>query len=574
MLHRWNWCALAIATATATSSTAHAGLSIPNKLWGEEYDARVSDVAKIAASIQNEPRALTIRNVSYPFSYGPVARPGSLAANIVNEEGAELEGRKDPNAAKYVGIAANTTFNTENDYLAYYDKIASFVPRPMSTDISDDTFGELRMTGFGFKIAQVRDAEQYGDTLAIVADRDVSRVCGRRVTADSLLENGDLYVVDFSDVAQWNDPSNPKKYVPNIIGFFCHNTRRSKVLPFAIHLVDQELTYTPFDNADEWKLAKMALNAAEINWQNMQHFVETHLMTSPVRVELMRTTAASHPVNALVQYHCRGDIALEAIAPVTLIAAGTVIDQAFAWGATGSMRFFKHQFDQKLSITRNFVVDAQERGIDTLPLSKYYKYASMYWDALGGFVSAYLRAYYCSDEDVQNDQELQNWVKACTSIPQLTDFPSFIDSIDELSDLVLHLIFSSSVRHHSMNGMVTWDTASIPYSMPSLWKPWPTRKLASGESLSIVDYNVPVSLTPSAIGAVLVFRREAKSPSATFSRAYTGAPFANETVVAESVGDFQAMMEYIESQVETDEQDEKWPYRILQPSRLPFTAWI
>ncbi|DBA01525.1 TPA: hypothetical protein N0F65_004875 [Lagenidium giganteum] len=473
----------------------------------------------------------------------------------------------------YVGIAAATTFATEQDYLGYYDKIAQYLPRPMATDIGDETFGELRTTGFSFKIELVRKREAYGDILGHVDCKQVAQVCGPETSVSSLRALKSLYVVDLSDMAQWTDPANPQKYVPNIIGFFCYNRVRNRLLPFAIHLVDQKLTYTQSDSPSEWKLAKVALNAAEVNWQNIQHFVETHLMTAPVRVELMRHTAETHPVNALVQHHCRGDIALETISMVSLFAADTALDKIFAMGTTGSYRYIHHQLSNKLSIYNNFLADAQARGLDTLPVSKYYKYGLMHWKTMKRFVDSYLRAYYTCDEDVQRDQEVQNWAKACSTNPQFSDFPSSITSLRDLSNIVLQLIFIGTARHHSMNGFVTWNTVAIPYSLPSLWKPWPTRKLKPGESLNVIDYHLPVPIIPSAIGTAVLFRRDPKSPY-TLPEAYQAAPFSDEVVLRNAIAEFEKSMAKIEAQVQRDEQGEKWPYTILQPSKLPFSQWV
>ncbi|DAZ95356.1 TPA: hypothetical protein N0F65_002541 [Lagenidium giganteum] len=570
MLSCWKlWLVFLIAFS---GSSANA-LSSPNGLSAAEQAARASAIADVASKISNEANTLIIRGAPYPFCWGPIARPGSLAESIVKVEAAEINDRMDPNTPTYVGLAANTKFETEQDYVGFYDKLASAVNRPMSTDISDETFGEMRTTGFSFKIELVRKHEAYGDILSKVDCKHVAQVCGEGTSITTLRALKSLFVVDLSDISQWTDPSNPHKYVPDIVGFFCYNRGRNKLLPFATHVVDAKLTYTPFDSPSEWKLAKMALNTAEINWQNMQHFVETHITTAAVRVELMRTTAVTHPVNALLQRHFRGDIALETISTTILFAADTPVDKTFAMGSTGSIRYVHHQVENKWSIYKTFIADAQARGIDTLPVSKYYKYGLLHWNALRRFVDTYVRAYYSCDQDVRSDHELQNWAKACSTVPQFADFPKSINSINELVNLVHHLVFTTTVRHHSMNGMVSFETMSIPYSIPSLWKPWPTRKLHPGETLNIIDYNIPVPLIPSVIGTTFLFRR-VPAPAATLLQAYSIAPFCDEVVLKDAIAQHQRALAQIEAQIQKDEKDEKWPYTIQLPSKLPLTPWI
>jgi hypothetical protein len=73
--------------------------------------------------------------------------------------------------------------------------------------------------------------------------------------------------------------------ISNVI---CRNGAKRQLLPLAITLVDSELTYTKADSPGEWQLAKMALHATEVNFQQMRHFVETHLVSVPVQVEMIR----------------------------------------------------------------------------------------------------------------------------------------------------------------------------------------------------------------------------------------------------------------------------------------------
>ncbi|TMW69330.1 hypothetical protein Poli38472_001486 [Pythium oligandrum] len=288
-----------------------------------------------------------------------------------------------------------------------YDALLLQLPKPMSTDISDGTFGQERLTIKAMKLPQVH-RDEYHETAFTLTDGQVSSLCGRGITWRNIGQLKVLYVEDYHDIAQWNDPEAPRKYVPNVVGFFCYNSLTSRFVPIEIQYPGTSIAYTPFGSKNEWTLAKMGLNAASVVYHQWTHFTETHAISSSVRVELFRNMAANHLMRALLEHHAYGDHGMDLIVNVALPSPGTPVDRTFGWGATGSARFAHSYLHNKGSPKNDIPTDLQTRGLNDIPHHKYAQYGSMLYNAINSFVKRYIDVYYKSEFAVKNDFELQN----------------------------------------------------------------------------------------------------------------------------------------------------------------------
>ncbi|DAZ93894.1 TPA: hypothetical protein N0F65_004741 [Lagenidium giganteum] len=571
--------------AWAATAVQAEGLSIPNhnvddfqsELRDNENGTasalRAQAVRDTAGKIYNEPRAWVIDGKPYPFCNGPVVRPGSLAASIVAKESQLLKSYSDTHAASYIQTAASITYKSVDDYLSFYDKIQTTLPRPMGSDISDETYGEQRLTILGFTL-KTTSADSYAAILEDVPDEQAASVCGDFSTVASLGQSERLLVSDFGDFAQWTDEKQKAtKYAPGTIGFFCFNEEKSQLLPLAIHIVDTNITYTSADRLEEWTLAKMALTSVELNFQQIWHFAETHATTSPIRVELMRNTAPTHPINALLQHHFQVDSALELAASIQLFNKSTAVDQTLAWGATGSMRYLAHLFDKRMSMKNTFNADIKRLGNSLPRIHKYAQYGAMHHEAIETFVREYLGAYYRDDFAVRGDRELNAWARACAQIPHLADFPEKFENLEKLVQLVTHLVFTVTVKHHAMNGAVSWHMVSMPYSTPALWKPLPRSKLTKEDKLDLVEYTIPPTQIRGFIMLVSLFRRDLPHDRSLLE-AYNVAPFKDEANLNNVIDRHMRNLQSIENRISGQENGQQWPYVVLKPSMLPYYSWI
>ncbi|TMW69696.1 hypothetical protein Poli38472_001852 [Pythium oligandrum] len=566
---------------------------------------RAATIEHFASQIQNEPRNLTINGVDYPLYNGPVWRPDSLTMQIQQQELMKLRRFGMATPEKIARLAAQWAkdFASMDDFIAFYDDITMLQEKPFATDISDEAFGAQRLAikGFNMRIvhpneyitededlcgtdeevcsADLTPAKIHAVKQLSLTDDQLSEICGAGVTVANIRDQKQLFVSEFLEVSQFNDPlQKDRKYVPDVAAFFCFNKDKQQLLPVEIRLPETGLVYTPFDREDEWTLAKMAVESTEIDVQEMQHMAETHAMTIPIRVEAYRSMSDEHPVFALLLHHVFADFALEMLSANMLLNTSTEVDQTFGFGATGAVRFLYHQMTHDnvtVSLTNDLYADIERRGLDNIPTHKYVKYGKLYYAAFDKFIGSYLDVYYPTEDVLVNDVELQNWAEGCVKVPHLRGFPAKFETKEQLRKLLTHLIFQSTFKHHAMNGAASWHAVAMPYSLPALWKPLPTRKLMANESLNLMEYTIPKELVHVQILSPAMFYR-ALPISETLLDAYRTARFADEPQLYGPIRTFETMMRNVDTELAEHESNatQIWPSQLFRPGMLAYYTWI
>lgn len=109
----------------------------------------------------------------------------------------------------------------------------------MAMNTSDENFGMQRITIKGFNLKRVHlDEDEYLPNDATLTDENVGQICGANVTLTGIRKSRQLFVQDFSDYAQWNDPEQlDTKYALPVVGYFCYNHEKEKLLPLAIKVI-------------------------------------------------------------------------------------------------------------------------------------------------------------------------------------------------------------------------------------------------------------------------------------------------------------------------------------------------
>lgn len=569
---------------------------------------RVQKLTEISSQIKNIPRGLVVNNVTFPLYMGPNQSEGTMAYKIQMQELAKLRNFGIPTTDKVAALAAQwaktltspedvvsfyqevletndvaalaescaTKFTTIQDFTTFYDRIALDLEKPWSTNNSDEAYGAQRLVFKGFTLQLVN--ENFPRHLTIQDDQ-LAQHCGAGLTTDNIRAKKALFVSNYDNVYQFNDPAKVDvKYVPNVVGFFCFNNDTQHLLPVEIFFPDTGIAYTPFDTEDEWTLAKMALEATEIDFQNMQHMAETHAMTISMRVEAYRSLHEDHPVYELFTHHVFADFALELLSERLLLNTSTEVDMTFGFGATGALRFLGDRLTndaQFVSVANDFPTDVQRRGLDNIPTHKYVQYGRLYYAAFDEFVKGVLDVHYPTEDELLNDHEVQNWAAGCSVIPHLRDFPEKFESKAQLRKLLVHIIFQSTFKHHAMNGVVSWHGVSMPYSIPAVWHPLPTQKLQPGEHLDLMKYTIPKELVGHQVRSPAAFYR-AIPLSETLLDAYRETPFAEDPRLFNTTRTYENALRAIDLQLAETEAGapQAWPYHLYRPSKLPYYTWI
>lgn len=522
----------------------------------------------------NSVRSLSVRHIEHPFTPGPDYNvAGSFDQQIGIAEALDIVSFKNPDLNAIKSAAESVSVQQISDTPALYDSIAAFLSPPASLDQSDANFGAMRgsLSGHTLTLMQTHGNTTYAGVDFGLTSAQVQQLCGDPL--DALQATRSLFVLDFGDLAQYNDPFEPHKYIANVQGFFCVSQIAGKLMPLAIRILDTGLVYTPFDPPHEWMLAKMALNAAETQYQQVRHFAECHLVLEPVRVELMRAMDPSHAVYQFLSHHLRSSLAFPILGRKITFDHETPADKTFGWGADGSIRFMVALLRDRdeLSFAHSFPDQVVRHGWNHIPNHKYATYGTWYHDALERFVHVYVHDLYASDEQLLEDRDLQLWAHLTSQVEHVLDFPRRFTTRAQLTKVLVHVAFQCAVKHHILFGHVTWNAVSIPFSVPALWKPLP---LAKGAAFNLNEYMMPRALMPALIQSMASFSR--KTPAhLTLAHGYTDAAFPKDSPpVRDAVDRFAMDMRAIECKMTQLERHELHPITHLLPSKLPYFEWV
>lgn len=326
-----------------------------------------------------------------------------------------------------------------------------------------------------------------------ITDADFA-VAGGADSLEAAMAEGRAYIADYSilDGAEAGDYPHGRKYIYAPLALFVVNAAR-QLMPIAIQCRQQpgpdNPIFTPGDGHN-WTIAKTIVEIADGNVHEAHtHLGRTHLFIEPFVVSTYRQLASNHPVAILLAPHFMGTLAINEGAWQHLIAPKGAVDQLFG-GSIKASRSVAVRAVQTALVTKNYLPDAlAERGVadsGALPAYPYRDDALLYWDAIREWVNSYIRTYYATDADVQLDVELAKWGRelAATDGGRLAGMPNggAPAGIEELTDLLTHVVFTCSVQHAAVN-FPQYDMMSYVPNMPlAAYAPAPTTKTGATEA--------------------------------------------------------------------------------------------
>ena len=526
-------------------------------------ETREKEIATIASLIKNEERYHVLDGTFYKYNYGPIPRNGSLASQILFKELQLLNSNTNQDKATIFYISNQSEINSFKDYDEMYQNLSSFVSPPItSINFNDESFGEDRLTIKGTRLRLFNKTENPHLSFGISSEQ-IKLICNADLK--TLINSNKLYIEDLSFTSKYNDPEVPHKIAPSSIGYFCIN-KLKKFVVIAIHLIDSNLIYTPYDNKNDWTFARMALNAASMNVQQWDHFIQTHLMLEPIRVEMMRTMSTKHPIYVLLEHHFTQLFANSPVAFSLLLSKGSPYDTIFGWGATGTLRFLRDE-TSKISFKKGFKKRMTDDGLNKIPNYKYRDDGMKLIKALEKFLKSYLQEYYNEDNDILNDCEIQNWAKQSNLV--LLDFPTEFKNMNDLIDTLSNIIFRVSVQHHVLNSDVAWHALAFPYSLPSLYNPVPASKGLTMENLK--NFVLPKPLLPLTLATAAAFVRPF-TVDISILGSYRNVDLGMKSTKA--IDQYIKDLQNIEKMIDEREHNNPRPFTFMKPSNLPHYVWI
>ncbi|KAJ8387445.1 hypothetical protein AAFF_G00156830 [Aldrovandia affinis] len=276
------------------------------------------------------------------------------------------------------------------------------------------------------------------------------------------------------------------------------------LLPIAIQLNQQpgELNpiFLPSDSEHDWLLAKIFVRSAEFSAHQLDsHLLRTHLLAEVFTVATLRNLPMVHPLYKLLIPHTRYSLQINYLARLFLIGENGAFTQFAATGGEGVNVILRRAFSSLTYSSLCLPEDITARGLESVAKFYYRDDGLRLWDIINRFVKGMVRHYYPCDGEVQQDSELQSWIKeifthgfleqSCTGIPQC------FSSVQEVTKFITMVIFTVSAQHAAVNSGQYDFGGWMPNNPFSLQCPPPTTKGCSDENTilqTLPDVNVTV----------------------------------------------------------------------------------
>ncbi|XP_051946160.1 polyunsaturated fatty acid 5-lipoxygenase-like [Xyrauchen texanus] len=401
----------------------------------------------------------------------------------------------------------------------------------------------------------------------------------RGLTLEEELKEGNIFIADYEILdgvtANATDPCT-LQYLAAPICLLYKNIQ-NKIMPIAIQLGqtpgEENPIFLPSDEEHDWLLAKIWVRSADFHvHQTVTHLLKTHLISEVFGIAMFRQLPAVHPVFKLLLPHVRFTIAINTKAREQLICECGLFDKANGTGGGGHVEMVQKAMKTFTYKSLCFPEDIKERGMDSQEELPYYFYrddGNRVWETVKNFVSEVVDVYYDKDETIQEDEEVQAFVKDVCSFGMqdfdYCEFPKTLHTKEQLVEYLTIIIFTASAQHASVNfGQFDW-CSWIPNSPPTMRKPPPTKK---GE----IDLKYIVESLPDRgrscwhLGAVWALSQFQENEM--FLGMYPDEHFI-EKPVKEAMVKFRKKLAEITIVIKTRNEGKKLPYYYLSPDKIP-----
>lgn len=471
--------------------------------------------------------------------------------------------------------------NQGSDLSAYNAEFSSLIPLP---DIAnklrdDDFFVNMRLAGANPVV--LRQVSTLPSKFALT-NGQYQTVMGGADSLTAAAATNRLYLLDYAEMGGLAN-ARPGRYITAPIALLALTPARDAMVPVAIQTGQNPTTSSIFLRVTDpnspdywgWQMAKTSLHMADLNHHEVcSHLSRTHLVIEAVAVATHRQLAPTHPLYVLMLPHFEGTMWINGIGVPALLTPFAIMDTIFAAPVQSSAQAVR---DDRLAfdfMAHMLPTDLANRGVASttdLPAYPYRDDALLLWNAIGDWVNGYLGVYYKSDADVTGDRELANWVAEVRGSGLVKNFPT-ITTLTDLANVVTMILFTSSAQHAAVNfpQMPLWSY--VPATPGFSATPLPTAGVAYTQSdwlrmlpsplIALAQISIAYSLTA-------VFHRPL---GGYVNKDFPFTPAFTDTRVTSPGGPlaaFRSRLAQIESTINARNQQRKYPYTFLLPSRIP-----
>ncbi|KAI4788200.1 hypothetical protein KUCAC02_036009 [Chaenocephalus aceratus] len=234
---------------------------------------------------------------------------------------------------------------------------------------------------------------------------------------------------------------------------------QKKLLPIAIQLSQQPSEenpiFLPTDSESDWMLAKMFVRSADaLHHLLVSHFLRTHLLPEVFTMATLRNLPKNHPLHKLLTPHHRFTIPINIFARETLFGPGQFFSKS-SLDKEGQLELMRRGLSRTTYSSLCLPENIAARGLESIPNFHFRDDALRLWSIINSFIQSMVAYYYPSDSEVSADSELQEWINEIFYHGFLgnydSGFPSSLQTVEELIQVVTTVVFTSSASHSAGN---------------------------------------------------------------------------------------------------------------------------
>lgn len=395
-----------------------------------------------------------------------------------------------------------------------------------------------------------------------------------RTNLNKELKAGNIFLLDYAIVD--GIPTNTIRGKPQYIAAplcLLYQHPDQGLIPIAIQLgqtpgLDTPM-FLPRDPPLAWVMAKLWVRHSEFQvFQVLSHLLRTHLVIEVFCMATLRQLPAVHPIYKLLAPHLRYTLEINCRGRTQLISANGIFKRVVSTGGDGLLILAQREYKELTYRSLHPCHDFTDRGVSHLPNYFYKEHGLMLWDAIHSFVSDMVGIFYQSDHDVQEDLELQAWIRDITQ-EGFTELPNFglsskLSTREELNTLLAIAIFTSTAQHAATNnGQFDW-CAWVPNTPCTMRHPPPTDK--DSITMEMIMATLP-DVSQSCVQMAITWHLGRAQPDAIPLGQYTEEHFT-EGQAQEVIDRFRKELKEIEGHILSQNEGLELQYLFLLPSRI------
>ncbi|HET9956007.1 MAG TPA: lipoxygenase family protein [Polyangiaceae bacterium] len=353
--------------------------------------------------------------------------------------------------------------------LRTYDRLLPLLPKPAAAALwcEPEFFAWQRVAGaYPIALRSTDSGEAWAPALTSAIDRALAPTSD---CTEAARKEQRLFIVEYPLAkglpAGFGD--GWRRYLPEVSGYFVRPPRQPRIQPVAIRCGDDGV-FTPRDGA-VWDAARAVLQAVESTVHGVaEHGVACHIVLTLIALATYRCLGHNHPLRVLLTPH------FEFTIPVTLVTksffspGGRTINLQSV-SLQGCIELARRRWGQ-FDWTRDTVPGSiQTRGLlapEILPEYPFRDDVLLLEQVIRSWVLAYVGLYYDDDEPLDQDHELQNWLRELSAAhcAGIAGIPK-IEKVDDLVRLVTQIIHRATAYHAAINDPV-YDAMGYVPNMP------------------------------------------------------------------------------------------------------------